>query len=315
MKKIAFLFPGQGSQYVGMGKGFHRVYPEAEKIFQKAKEVLSFDLKELCFRGPEEELRKTINTQPALLTINWIATCALKEKNIKPTVVAGHSLGEYSALLAAEALDYPTTLRLVRRRAELMEEASKNSDGGMAAIIGLPKDIVLSLCEKIGEVAAVNFNSPSQIVISGKREKVEKAAEQLKQKGARRVITLPVSGAFHTFLMREAARKFSQELDKTFFSEPTCPIITNAFAEYATNSKEIKKALKKQMDHPVLWEDAMKKLISEGIELFIEVGPGKVLQGLLRKINRKTVSLGVERPENLSSHLLLPFQKSSSPNS
>ena len=181
----------------------------------------------------------------------------------------------------------------------LMEEVSKVGDGAMAAVIGLSRKIVLSLCEKIEEVEAVNFNTPSQIVISGKREKIEKAVEQLKQEGARRVITLPVSGAFHTSFMKKAAEKFSRELDKTVFSEPICPIITNAFAEYATSSKEIMKALKRQIDHPVLWEDAMKKLISEGVDLFIEVGPGKVLQGLLRKIDKRVSVLGVDNPEGI----------------
>ena len=299
MRKIAFLFPGQGSQYVGMGKRFLETYPRTRKIFQEAEKVLGFDLQELCLRGPEEELNRTVHTQPALLTINWIISQFLKEKKIEPTVVAGHSLGEYSALLAAEVLNYPTALRLVHRRAELMEEASKTIDGGMAAIIGLSREMVLSLCQKMEEVEAVNFNSPSQIVISGRKEKIERAIEEFRQKGARRVVPLSVSGAFHTSFMKDAARQFSQELDKIFFSEPSCPVITNAFAQYASSGEEVKKALKKQMDHPVLWEDAMRKLISDGVNLFIEVGPGKVLQGLLRRIDRNIGVIGAESPEEL----------------
>lgn len=299
MRKIAFLFPGQGSQYVGMGKRFLETYPRTRKIFQEAEKVLGFDLKELCLRGPGKELNRTVHTQPALLTINWIITQFLKEKKIEPEVAAGHSLGEYSALLAAEVLNYPTALRLVHRRAELMEEASKTIDGRMAAIIGLSREAVLSLCQKMEEVEAVNFNSPSQIVISGRKEKIERAIEEFRQKGARRVVPLPVSGAFHTSFMKEAAYQFSQELDKTSFSEPTCPIVTNAFAQYASSGEEVKKALKKQMDHPVLWEDAMRKLISDGVNLFIEVGPGKVLQGLLRRIDRNISVIGAENPEEL----------------
>ncbi len=299
MRKIAFLFPGQGSQYPGMGQEFYETYPEAKKIFSEAKKVLGFDLKKLCFRGRDQDLKKTINTQPAILTINWIATRILRENQIKPALAAGHSLGEYSALLAAGVLDYPTTLRLVRRRAELMEEAAKTGDGAMAAVIGLSRALVLLVCQNMEGVEAVNFNSPSQIVISGKKEVVKKASHHLKEKGAKRVIPLSVSGAFHTPLMKKAALEFSRQLDKIHFSHPTCPIITNVSGKYAATGEEIKEALKLQMDHPVLWEDSMRRLISSGIELFIEVGPGKVLQGLLRRIDRKANVLGAGTPGDI----------------
>ncbi|MCD6318693.1 ACP S-malonyltransferase [Candidatus Aerophobetes bacterium] len=297
--KIAFLFPGQGSQQVGMGKEIFSLYSKEKEIFQQARKILGFDVEKLCLYGSEEDLKKTYYLQPSLLILSYITAKLLEKNGIYPVAVAGHSLGEWTAVAVSEVVDYPDALKIIYQRARLMEEASIRKGGGMAAVIGLNREKVINICQQVGEVEAVNFNCPSQVVISGKKEKVDEAGKRLKREGAKRVIPLPVSGAFHSFLMREAASKFSKVLDKFKFFSPRYPIVCNASACYAKTNDEVKRNLKKQMDHPVLWEDSMKRLIRDGVNVFVEVGPGKVLQNLLRRIDKGVTTLGVESKEDI----------------
>ncbi|MEE8638136.1 MAG: ACP S-malonyltransferase [Candidatus Margulisiibacteriota bacterium] len=283
--KTAFVFPGQGSQSVGMGKDL------AEKHLDQASEILGLDLKKLCFEGPEEELMKTEVTQPAILTVSVAAFELLKSKGVPmPAAVAGHSLGEYSALVAAAALSFQDAVKVVHVRGKFMQEATPLGEGSMAAIVGMNKEQVGECCKKastLGTVSAANLNSPGQIVISGKKQAVEQATKLCKEAGAKRTVPLQVSAPFHCPLMQPAAQKLKLELDKIQIKDAQIPLVANVTADYTTKASEIRELLIKQVTHPVLWEDSIKKMLDDGITSFIEVGPGRVLSGLIQRINRK----------------------------
>jgi [acyl-carrier-protein] S-malonyltransferase len=279
--KTAFVFPGQGSQVVGMGKGL------AEKYLDQANEILGFDLKQICFEGPEEELKRTEITQPAILTVSIAAFELLRSKNVPlPAAVAGHSLGEYSALVAAGALSFKDAVRIVHLRGKFMQEAVPLGEGAMAAVIGADNARVEEICREVGNVWPANFNSPAQVVISGKKASVEAAGEKLKAAGAKRVVPLAVSAPFHCPLMQPAADKLKVELDKIEIKDAGTPVIANVTANYVNQGSEIRKLLVEQMMRPVRWAESVKTMLANGITAIIEVGPGNVLSGLIKRINR-----------------------------
>ncbi|MFA4967146.1 MAG: ACP S-malonyltransferase, partial [Candidatus Margulisiibacteriota bacterium] len=264
--KTAFVFPGQGSQAVGMGKGF------AESLLEEANQVLGFDLKKLCFEGPEEELKKTEITQPAILTVSVAAYGLLK---IRPDVVAGHSLGEYSALVAAGAISFRDAVKIVNLRGRFMQEAVPLGQGAMAAVLGGDRKKIIDICLQVGGVQPANMNGPDQIVISGKKGSVEEAGRLIKEAGAKRIIPLQVSAPFHSQLMEPAAQKLKGELAKIEIKDAQIPVIANVTADYVTGGKEISDLLIRQVTGPVLWEDSVRKMINDGVGSFVEVGPGK----------------------------------------
>ena len=274
--KTAFVFPGQGSQTIGMGRDF------AEKYLDRANAALGLDLKKLCFEGPEEELKKTEITQPAILTVSAAAYEQLKDK--APAAVAGHSLGEYSALVAAEAISFEDAVKLVHLRGKFMQEAVPIGAGAMSAILGADNKTIEDICEQTGNVWPANFNSPGQVVISGKKESVAEASEKIKAAGAKRVIPLAVSAPFHCPLMQPAADKLKVELAKIEIKEAKIPLVANVTADYVSQGAEIRKLLIKQVTSPVRWEESIHRMLSDGITDFVEVGPGKVLSGLIKKI-------------------------------
>ncbi len=301
--KIAFVFPGQGSQYVGMGRDLWERYPVVRSLFEEASGVLGFDLASLCFEGPEEKLRLTENTQPAIFTVSVAAWRVLKEElNLEPYLVAGHSLGEYSALVTSGALSFSEGVHLVRMRGKFMQEAVPVGEGGMAAVIGLERSRVKELCERAADeevLVPANFNSPDQIVISGHLSAVDRAIPMAKEMGAKRAVKLEVSAPFHSPLMESAGRRLAEELEKVEVKDLKVPVITNVEAEPNSDPSRVKELLVRQVSSPVLWEDSVRKMVQMGIEAFVEIGPKRVLCGLLRKIVPERKILNFEIADDL----------------
>lgn len=303
MAKWAFLFPGQGSQYVGMGKDLKDNFKEAAEVFDEADGALNEKLSKLCFDGPESDLKLTMNTQPAILTVSVAVLRVLqKEIDIAPSLLAGHSLGEYSALVCSGALGFADAVRIVRKRGTYMQEAVPVGIGGMAAILGMETDAVEKICNECAEgqlVSPANYNCPGQIVISGHIEAVQRAAEKAEAEGAKRAVMLQVSAPFHSALMKPAAEKLAEALEPIQVNDLFVPVLSNADADFYPSKDDVKRLLTKQVDHPVRWTEEMDKLVKEGVDNCLELGPGNVLRGLMRKISHEIKAKNMGKTEDI----------------
>jgi [acyl-carrier-protein] S-malonyltransferase len=303
MAKWAFLFPGQGSQYVGMGKDLKQNFKVAADVFAEADEALHEDLSKLCFEGPEDDLKLTRNTQPAILTVSIAALRVLqKETGLVPVMTAGHSLGEYSSLVASGALQFVDAVAIVRKRGTFMQEAVPVGVGGMAAVLGMETAELEQICKESAEgqaVAPANYNCPGQIVISGHMEAVKRAAAKAEAAGAKKVVMLPVSAPFHSTLMKPAAEKLAKALEPITVQDLKIPVLSNVEADFYHSKNDIKRLLTEQVDHPVRWIEEMEKMVREGVDKCVEIGPGKVLNGLVRKISRETAIQSIENPDSI----------------
>jgi [acyl-carrier-protein] S-malonyltransferase len=306
MSKLAFLFPGQASQYPGMGRDLAEKFPESRAVFDEADAALGFPLSKLCFEGSEEQLKLTENTQPAILTVSVAAFRALEKRGIIPDFAAGHSLGEYSAMVASGSLEFATAVKLVRARGHYMQEAVPTGVGAMAAIMGLSPADVGEICKKASEndvVSPANLNSPEQIAISGAAAAVKRAVEIASQSGAKRAVMLPVSAPFHCALMAPAQQRLEPDLRSATFGALRFPVITNVDAEAVTSGEEARDALIRQVTAPVRWVESVREMIDSGVNIFVEVGPGKVLTGLLRQIDRSVRCFQAEDSSSVQATL------------
>jgi [acyl-carrier-protein] S-malonyltransferase len=301
---IAFIFPGQGSQSVGMGRTFYDVLPEVRKVYEEAAGVLGYDIASLCFDGPTDRLNLTEYTQPALLTASIAALRTFEPAGIRPLAVAGHSLGEYSAVVAAGGLSFGTAVSLVQKRGRYMADAVPSGTGLVAAVVGVSNEVVSLACREaasIGIVAPANYNCPGQIVIAGEKVAVERAIELVKAKGCRKAILLPVSVPVHTPLMQRAAERLARDVDTAIWSDLSMPLINNAEAEPLRRAADVKASVIRQLPSPVLWEESIKVMRGMGAQTFIEIGPGTVLTGLVKRIAPEAKTFNVHDPVSLEA--------------